>query len=55
MHTMHTTPYYTLTNEPRRPTYIKQTAEDNNNNMGANENYYDILGVDKKATAEGEK
>ena len=23
--------------------------------MGANENYYDILGVDKKATAEGEK
>lgn len=26
-----------------------------NNNMGANENYYDILGVDKNATAEGEK
>ena len=23
------------------------------NNMGANQNYYDILGVDKKATSEG--
>jgi len=24
-----------------------------NNNMGANQNYYDILDVDKQATAEG--
>ena len=33
----------------------RKTADTNidNNNMGAKENYYDILGVDRNATAEG--
>ena len=30
----------------------RQKTKHNNNNMGANQNYYDILGVSKTATSE---